>query len=277
MYKIDETVNMVNTMETIALEASVLANMVSTVKRMFPALIDGAKAAFSKVEDLPEITIVSTPKQEETIRKIANVSFMDLDTFSVTVPEGFNATYLEALEVCELGIEYIHFVKNNLLKEFRVYLSVFISNKDSKISTKDITFKFKEYQKKKDLVNEAFAKLYKDNSFEATAKLPDVLKRNADLKTVVERFNAITKQLNGIEPEAIKQEVADIVELIEVISSQAERDKIENISPEAIKNIADGAYECAKQVETVAACYFRVMTILKSIDGFIEKLSVRVA
>lgn len=277
MLRIQESNNISLTIETISLEAGVLTNMVDTVKRLFPSLIDGVKLSFAKVGDLESPTMVFTKDQKNLIEKMKNVSFMDLNNFTVTVPEGFSATYIDALVSCDKALDYIESVKTVLLKEFRVYLSVFISNKDTKISSKDITFKFASYKANREAINGDFAKHYKDNSFEASVKLPVVIKRNADLAEMFNLANKVNARLKTIDLQGLKSEIQDIVELIETISSLAQRDKIETISPEAIKNISEGAYECATQVETVAACYFRVMTILKSVDDFTGKLMKQVA
>lgn len=275
MFRIDEPTSFSLTMENIALEASILTNMVDSVKRLFPSLVDNVSKSFSFVRDLEQPVTVFSKDQHKVLDKIKHVSYMNLDNFTVIVPEGFNAEYLEALTICEESLDYIDFVKNVLLKEFRIYLSTFISNKDQKISSKDITFKFKEHAKKRININTVFSKLYKTNSFEVSVKLPVVLKRNADLQQVFDRHNVVVARMKALDVAVFKSEVEDVVEFINIIIKQAQENKIESISPEAIKNISEGAHECAIQVETAAACYFRCMTITKSVDTFTGKLLER--
>lgn len=265
------------TMETISLEANVLSNMVQTVKRMFPSLVAGVSSSFSTVKQMDKPEIQFSKLQDDVLEKIVSVSYMDLDKFKVRVPEGFNSDFLTSLEACEQGIDYMQYVKDVVVKEFRIYLSSFISNKDTKISTKDITYKFHPHASKRNAINDTFSTLYKDNSFEAGALYPDLIKRNADLKTLFERQNAITAKLLAFDIAALKTEIEDISSFIEIIIKQCQEDKVENISPEAVKNMAEGTYEIASQIETVSACYFRIKTIVVSIDDFTKSLQTRIS
>ncbi len=277
MIKIDDSVSMQLSIETIALEAGVLSNMVDTVKRTFPGLINGVTTAFTNLDSNSSIGKIGevTKDQQRLIEFIQKSDYMDFDTYKVTVPEGFIATYLEALEVCENAIDYMQYVKDVVLKEFRVYLSVFISNKDSKISSKDNTFKYKEYKSKRDAVNSSFGKLYRANSYDVNSTYHKVIRRNSDFYSLLNSFNKVSKQLKEVDIDFIKQEIKEIIDLIDLIYTQAKENKIETISPEAIQNISNGAFHTASDVETIAACYFRTKTILVSIDNFLNGLKLR--
>lgn len=277
MIKINDCMSFPLAMETIALETGVLSNMVSTVRRIFPSLVTNIENSFSLVNEFKPLETQHTGDQKQVLDNIKNVQYLQLDNFTVTVPEGFSADFIEALDICESGLDYIDFVRNVLLKEFRIYLSVFLSNKDQKISSNDISFKYKEHAKKRTLINQEFAKLYVANSYAVDLKLTKVIKRNADLHTVFDKYNTVVTRMKQIDFTVFKNEVEDIVEFINVITKQSESGKIENISPEAVNNIATGGYECALQVETASACYFRCMGITTSIDNFTYALLKRVS
>lgn len=265
------------TMETIALEANVLSNMVQTVKRLFPSLVDGVTASFSSITGLDKPNFNYTKLQSEVIKNLPSVQYVDLDKVKVKVPEGFDNDFITALQTCEQALTYMETVKSVFMKEFRVYLSAFISNKDDKISTRSNLHKFIAYSKDRNNINSAFTKLYKANSFDISSSYSTVVKRNADVQTVFDLFNSVSARLASLDISSVKAEVEDIVAFVDIIIKQAQGDKIENISPEAIKNIAEGVREIALQVETFSACYYRVKSILISVDEFTQTLNNRVS
>lgn len=265
------------TMETIALEASVLSNMVQTVKKLFPSLIEGVSGSFTSVKNLEKVELTHSSLQKDVIKKLGSTSYMDLDKLKVAVPEGFDADYITALDVCSQALDYMEFIKEVVIKDFRIYVSTFISNKDSKISTKDITYKNATNAEKAKQLNEIFSTLYKANSFSIESTYFKLVKRNADVETVFSLHNKIVARLKAFDLQYVKSEIEDIVSLIDVIIKQVNEDKIESISPEAVKNIAEGTYSLAKQVETVSACYFRISTITVSIDNFTQTMNKRLS
>ena len=272
MLVIDSTPSLELTLESIALEANILTNAVSTIRNLFPNLLRGISNSFNKQDNLPEVEVLYTKLQSSALYKLKHVNHLDLESLSVVVPEGFISDYITALKVSVDGINYMNNVANNVLKNYKVYVSMVISNRDDKISLKDHTPHYKDYARSRDIINQEFSKLYKKNSFEVSLPFTRLVKRNSDVNVIFHETNKLVDLLKMIDVRNVKDQTNSISDLLQIVIDQVEAKKIDNVSPETLKNLATGAYEVAKQVETFSACYFRIKTIVESINTFTKQL-----
>jgi hypothetical protein len=272
MLVIDSTPSLELTLESISLEANVLTNAVSTIKNLFPNLLRGISNSFNKQDSLPQVEVLYTKLQNSALYKLKHVDHLDLDALSVVVPEGFISDYITALKVSMDGINYMNSVANNVLKNYKVYVSMVISNRDDKTSLRDNSSHYKEYARSRDIINQEFSKLYKSNSFEVSRPFTKLIRRNSDVNVVFHETNKLLDLLKMIDIRNVKDQTNSISDLLQIVIDQVEAKKIDNVSPETLKNLATGAYEVAKQVETFSACYFRIKTIVESIDVFTKQL-----
>lgn len=261
--------------ESISLEAGLFANTINTAKNLLPSVLSGLKKAFNSTSELPELEQVNTKLQDNVLKNIEGVSFTDLDKLEILVPEGFSSDFLTASAVIDTSIDFINDAVNETLKNYRVYLSVFLSNKDAKISIKDNSSFNKSAANKRTAINNLYSGLYNTDSYNTKSFYTKVVRRNGDLKDVFTSYNKIGTKLKAIDIKNVKTQIDNISDLLETIIEQIENNKIDNISPEALTNLSNGAFEMAMQMETVSACYFRALTLCNSVDAMTEKLDKR--
>lgn len=275
MLQVDNHVSLKLAVETISLEAGLFANTISVAKNLLPSIHSGLKKVFNFTNDLPEAEKLNTKQQSIVLKNIQNTSFTDLDKLEIHIPEGFSGDFLSAADTIDKSIAYINDAVDNTLKHYRIYLSVFLSNKDAKISLKDENAFLKTAANKREDINKLYSEFYIKDSYVNKNVYTKVVRRNADLKELFSRYNAITNKLQAIDLKNIKQQLDTVTDLLDTIIKQIEDNKIENISPEALTNLSNGAYEIAQQMETIAACYFRALGISIAVGNMTEKLDKR--
>lgn len=264
--------DMNKTMQAIALEASVLPNVVGTIKNFFPDLVHQFKASFVGTSELEKADTKPVKLEKELVDFLKKNNYIDLMNVSVTVPEGFDAEFIYAIEVMDQATAAIQSLINRDIRDFRVYVSTFLTNKDTKISLKDLSLSFENTDRQLRDLNELYAQLYKQNSFESTKPLKTLVKRNADIETVLTKLVHTKSKLNQIDISALKSLLQDIAHMLESIVDQVQNKKIENVSPEAIINLTHGTQVTAKAAETISASYFRTMTIINAIERLPQEL-----
>ena len=93
-------------MEAIAVEANVLADMVSTVKDWFPDLFNEVHASFAHLTSVVGFTDVKTQngqtelnkKDRALLEKLNAIGYTDLEKVTLQVPEGFNASMVDYIQ-----------------------------------------------------------------------------------------------------------------------------------------------------------------------------------
>lgn len=250
----------------IALEASVLTNMVTSIKNIFPSLITNLRSSFSQTEHLPKIEIALTKEQQFLIKEIQNFKFIDIAEIKTQVPEGFIGTYLDYTETLLSVINEISSVNSRVLQPYSVYLSTFLTNKEAKINTKDQTRLYNDIKKVREKQIEDLSFYFKDSSNISVAKVGQVIKRNADFLTVYNEVGSIAKKVYSIDIKSINENVKRCVDMLDIIVNKINRDEITNVSPEVTQNLAFGAYEVAKEIEFFSVLYYKILALTTTVD-----------
>lgn len=267
--------SMDNTLKVIALESSVLSNVASTIKNFFPDLVHNFRNSFTSAGniDTNEIKLNQVSKMEkELIEYLKKHNYISIMNTMVTVPEGFSAELLQALSVIDSNTDLLVQLITKDVNEFRVYVSTFITNKDTKISLREHSANYKRIGVVIKEINQSFGGLYKKNSFDAKKPLNELVKRNTDIETVFTRLTTTKKKLSQIDVAAVKAQMEDIASLLDTIINMVKENKVENVSPEAINNLAEGTKTMANIAETISATYFRALGIITAIERLPEEL-----
>lgn len=264
--------SMEKTLEVISLEASVLSNVTSTIKNFFPDLVSNFKTSYLSAANIEKTEPKFNKLEKELIEFLKKHNYIDLMEVPVTVPEGFYAEFLKATSVIDKATEIIIGLISKDISEFRVYVSTFITQRDAKISLKDMSTSYAHTKTTVKQINEMFAELYRDNSFETSLPLKLLVKRSSDIETVFNHSNNTKKKLNQIDITALKSQLQDIASLLDTVIRMVQENKIENVSPEAVRNLSEGTQAMAQVAETISATYFRSMGIIAAIDRLPQEL-----
>lgn len=253
----------------IGLEAQVLTNMVEALTGFFPDFLQKIKTSFTNSNqalDEETLTVEFSKGEKSVLKEISKYSYMDISELATVVPEGFTSDYLSYLDHLETLVSRMEETLPKVLTPYRTYLSVFLTNKDAKISTRDETRVFNELKKSRDALIEKTNTFFKTGNYTAKTKIRQVVKRNADFQTVFARTNRLLERVNAIKLKDIKGTTNQCAAILDSILEKLEKKTFDNISPEAARNLAEGAFEMAREVEYFAVCYYALRSYFSSVS-----------
>lgn len=267
----EQALSIDDTLTRISLESNMGSNMSSTISSFFPNLLEYLSTTFKSVEGLPVIENKYTKEQKFIIENMQNKVWMDMAELAVVVPEGFNGNIIDYGSCLETNIKAANTVVENVLKPYAVYLSQFISNKDSKLSTKDLLpgYKSMALERKAALKNMDKFKTAGNNS---RLKISQILNRKPEVIVLFLSNNKVTELINKIDLKQVQDSVKQCVELLDIIVKQAQNNQLTNVSPETSKNLAFGATEIANEVSYLSILHYRCMSFNASVDNITEVL-----
>jgi hypothetical protein len=259
-------------LEQLSLEANVLANMTGSIRRIFPELLSNLSTIFAMSKDIPAVTVEHTKEQKFVLNEMNTRPYLDLAELGVQIPEGFKGSFVD-YSVCLLKLaKSIQSVEQTVLKPYIVYLSQFISNKESKISIKDNTHIYKALAANRDHAVTELDK-FRSKSNNAKSKLGSLITRKADIAVIYNNAFLLSKTLSNIDLKSVQSCVKNCVDLLDIIVKQIQEDKINTVTPEVAKNLAFGATEIAKEVEYLSLLHYRALSFTTSVDSITMTLS----
>lgn len=270
---IEQTVPSVDeSLKKISMESTMLSNMTSTIVNFFPGLFEKLSSSFAMAEQIEVVEIKYTTEQKFVINNIQDKLYLDFSELKVSIPEGFKGQYVDYSEVLLESTKGMHTVIENILRPYITYLSQFLSNKDAKLGTKDMTPVYAGMARHRDAAMLAMDK-FRSNSTISSAKIGDVISRKADIARVYDTTYQLTKLLKNIDLRSVKDCVKQCVDLLNIVVEQAQTGDIKNVTPEVTRNLAFGAAEVAREVEYLAVLHYRAMGLVIGVDDMTEKLS----
>ena len=274
----DTTITDTFALRAISLEAGVVGNAVSTIRNFFPRLkqaimpafdeLDKVKPFISKDDNLYKLT--SNEKDIEDF--ITRVPWEDLSVVHVPTPEGFVGNYVEYARKIFALFDYTQDVSFPAIEAYYTLLGNVLTNKEPKLSTKDITSQYKTLAKDRVNTNTGITANFIKGSTVAEGTMGKLFKSPDE---VTELFRLRHKLIDSIKQaplSKVKNRADKISECLDTIIAQVNENKIDYLSTQQLKNITEGAYEIAAQIEFFAINYYRVEILINTIKLVKERL-----
>lgn len=258
----------------IALESQVLSNVASTLKNIFPSIVEKVKNSFTKTKDLPEIEIKLSTEQAFITNEIHHFKYLDVAELSVNYPEGFIGDYLEYATDLLAIVKSMKDINKDSLDPFFLTLSTFLTNKEEKFSTKDLTQFYSNIRKQRQGFIDIIAKHYDHNApVIAKTKILHLVSRNTDFKTLFTVMNTLKKEAETINLKLVNDNCSKIAQLLDLVIKRADQGAITNVSPEVLKNLSIGSYEIASEIEFLSIVYYQVLILISAVDAMTSRVN----
>lgn len=166
-------------------------------------------------------------------------------------PTGFQGDFYEYTEVLRNNMQEVIKVAQQELDFFTVELSQFISSKDIKLSIKDNGAKVDQLNKWRSEKAKELAPFFSNGSNQRLKMSHMFPNRTAIVGAAKNAAEAFTFA-EAADPRKFKRSVDEITMRIESVISLAESKEDINISPEALRNIAEKSYAIGRVVELLA-------------------------
>jgi hypothetical protein len=269
------TLSLESQLARLALEASVIGNVIDSFKSALPSLASQLFSQFSLLtseDKSKEDTQVIKLEFGKVKVKLPHSSFLQQSKTLVSVPEGFNGNLLSyAKALSDMSVEIFQ-EANKTLGEYNFALSAFITNKESKISLKDHTDIFLRIKARREKLTAEIGSFFSQDTNLSKAQLGDVIERFADLEVLVHGVDTLNTQRKAQNIKDISDSVKKSLDLLKIIIDDTENNGIAQVSGNAALNISTGAYEIGKYVEFIAMYRFRVEQLISCIGKLLANL-----
>lgn len=255
---IDETntLSVESRMNRLGLESAFTSNVIETFRSVVPDLKENIVNAFN---------MLTTPKDElaknvdelvshfkKLEKKIPHASFLNIGQTVVSVPEGFKGNLLTYLNFLHLLSDELVREANNVLVDYNMILSSFVSNKQDKLSLRDHTALFKKVKHRREEIMKDIKEFFPDTNVTARSRLIQICDRFQDLEAMYKLSEQLLKERKSHNLENIHNGVRQSVEMLDMVIQDVQTNGTENVSGASALNISEGAYEIGKFVELVA-------------------------
>lgn len=261
-------------LDVIALEAGVVENMVNTLKSIMPTFMSKLLPDLKKLDSVIDTKMVALSKDEaKAVKKLPTIEFHYLEKIAFDGPEGFTGDYLQYANVLSKNIDYIRNIAQQV-KDYKVFLAGLLSSGDARLSTKDLSYKYKELAKLREAHGDELAAFIKPGSFAVTLPIGKVFQRSSDIERAIVEFSSINKRLKELDLKQIKADVDACVDILNTIIQRVNDGDFESMTPAAAKSLSIGAYEMARNVEYVSIAYYTAMAGMSGVNRLIDKINM---
>lgn len=273
---ISSSLSLEHRVDRIALEASFLTNAVHSLKNVVPNLTSTFTNLVTgfKTQEFNHNQDILKKVSKEASDIASSISYNDisnLDRYLVTIPEGFDGNLLTYTEMLLKITPSSYDLVNNALTDLNMYLSKFISNSDTKSSSKDILKTFEEYSKQREGINKAIAAFFSDKDIRSKAYFTDVVYQLSELDKLYKKSCDIADIVSPGKARGLESKVKETVRLLNMVHDSLVNDE-SKVSGQAAKNIAKASYEVAKCVEFIGIYHFKVEQVVGCTANLMKEL-----
>lgn len=267
--------NLDSELKRLTMEASVMSNVIDTFRSILPSLSSKLSSIASNLQPSDDHTksveelVRFADKHKEVIREVGIVKHSDT---LIPVPEGFDdkakmCSYLDdlikAAPSIAQGIQEI-------LSEYQIVLSTFISNKDAKTSLRDHSTFYKRIQKQRVDVSAPLISYFDKGIDRSRLPFGSVYDQSMEVCTAVEKASQLNKLRSKQDLKLVKNQVAECSNILDMIVQRSHSQDITEISGAAAMDLSDGAMEVANWVELVSIFHFRMEQAIQSVKMQVE-------
>jgi len=222
--------------------------------------------------------IVFSRDQRKFLDLMGKISYSRLSDFSVPVPEGQKGTYLQTLTSLKEAALHSKEKINEALAYYSKYIAILVNTPEMWLSTKDEMVYYNSLEKARLAVATAMEANFDHGKHNPMLSYGDAIARQQDWFDVLKTMLEVSDIINGIDRQKIKKSIASVMALVDVLKSKAKADGSinDNISPQVISAIADGAYQVAKELEFYSVVHFRSLAISNCLTVAMDDLTKQV-
>lgn len=209
--------------------------------------------------------------QKEFLKLIEDVKYLDLVNIKAYKPAGMKVTYLEYLEALEPVVKYVVNCKAGL-DAFNTKLAVLLTSRDEMKSTAFDSKAWAILQESRDNFAKDLGACIKNNDHTTNCLYKDVLARNIEWELIFEKAYALGLLLEKIDRRNMLKKVNEISENLKRLEASRSKGELEEISAESIREIAEGAFQMASEVEFFALIYHKMQAFNTAVDDTMEHI-----
>ena len=276
----EHSINLDREMSKLAMEASVLANVINTFRSILPSLsskLSEIASNFRLNDDLSKDVNALVKFVDSHKDAISSVGIVKHSKTLLPVPEGFDskAKMLDFLDCLLASSPVIMLGIQEILSEYHSVLSIFISNKDAKTAIRDHSAFYKRIGKTRQEVSTPLASYFDKGIDRSRMYFGDIYDQTSDIFEATKKANELNRLRSKHNLEAIRKQVNECAELLKLIVKQSEQEDFSEVSGPVALDLSNGAYEVGFWVELVSIYQYRIEQAIQAVKlqtEFVSKL-----
>jgi hypothetical protein len=241
--------------------------------KILPSIKVGLKALVNYFDTTTSTAGTSlTGAQHTFLRDLQGRSYGDILTISMPVPMGLNAPYLDYLDVLEKAANFTCQEVPEILGEYSTYLAGLVSTNHAMLESMNLNVKYVRQEKDRELYTDRMAAMLNGGVI-ATRPIKEMIKRNADWEKVISRTDALSMRLNQVDRTALNKKIKDAYDLLELLNKRVVGGEMNQVTPEVVMHLSEGAYQLGKNFEFFSVVYYRASVLNATIAEDIRHLS----
>lgn len=260
----------------IAIESNSGANLVNFIANRFTPIKDFLKSVTDfSFNPIAKETYELTKAQKAITGQLNPKNYLRVATkVTVNTIPGLSSSLIDMHEDVVIAIKSIQEFKAKILDPYYVHLSIFVSNKDARNSSKNNTFLYKKLEHDREALAKHNSMHFQAKATTGAMQLIDLVKRAQDLPKAFHEASVAKVEFSKINFNSIKDGLEKCSEGISMIIESANKGEIEGISPEVYESLANGAYEMAKQAEAITALSVMIIGYITASDNILTALQI---
>jgi hypothetical protein len=260
---------MIKELDLIRQQASLESFSVSGTAAVLKSIIPSLHGTFSSfVNHFNPTTpfVALSGEQTAFLKQVPKHTYMDVAPLTAFVPEGLNTDYREYADYLMAAANHASLVLNEVLSPYSTFLSRLITNKEQQLDTTSMDKQFAALAAKREALAADMAGCFKKGSTKTEVTMKDVIERQRDWEEVFHKINAMSKLVMDVDRKALNKKIEECSNYLNTLMQLATRDKLDRVTPEVVRGLADGAYQAASELEFFAVTYYRVMALNASVN-----------
>lgn len=212
-------------------------------------------------------------KRKQLIKRLDRLPFNAYKEILVQVPEGFQGNLVKYVTwLHRVQVETIRGA-TELMADYGLELSMFLSNTDYRKSLKSHEQFFKKVRSSRLVITEELESFFNKNKVLSRVPLGHVVGRFAEVDDLLKEADALesAKDLRS-SLRSMMAGVTHATDLLALLKDKLEKNELEGVSGDMAKHIAEGAFECGKYVELVSILVYHGDSVLASVESISNQL-----
>lgn len=261
----------------LSMEAFSLRPVVESLKQIVPNVqnvVEGLRDRFTEDSELA-IRINQVSRDLPGLSKLlASRNIVDFDRTLVVVPSGFQGNLIKYLEWLDVQMLAVARIATKNMEDFNVYLAVFLSDKQAKLSTRDCVHEFQQSEKTTRKISEELKTLWlrAPNPDSNRQTMTSTIPRFTEVPDLVKAVRKLDSSCTQVGFRNINKGLDKLVERMKLVQDQLATMSDTQLSGEAAVNVGQAAYVLARQLEFLAVMRYNAESAMSCALGLVEQL-----
>lgn len=209
--------------------------------------------------------LVSGFSKDDISKSLANVQYVNISNLKLDVPGGLCVKYNVYLNSLYPAINRLENIQK-LMDEFTAEVGSVLTNKDKQNSTMSNDAKWKSLESEREAAYATIAACFDGQVGRTKLPYSKLVDRNKDWEEIALKSTDIYSKLTKVDRPKLLKSSKHLFELLKKVEKMSKVGGFDGVTPEVVRNISEGSYQIASELEFYAVVYYRVETLQHALE-----------